>query len=728
MRTGSIAILVTLSCTVLLSGAGTSQSQATEPSAAAVQTNARNFDRPRNLGLATNQRMLVDGTTAVFVVVEEEQHRDLNGDGDRDDQVVHVFDARTGATRNLRLNVAFSAMSLRGRALAICSGADFDDEGAGDASKIGLFVYDTARRTLTKVDAGCGSNSVISPDGLRLAYTVSEVARQQDLNHDGDVDDDVLHLYDVVKGRSQNTGIAVRFPSEDVVLFDGRRLFVSTEEGEGTNFKRKVVHRFDTETGEETNLQVAISEFEPRGFTNGFKVADDQAMLVVPEFEQRVDLNGDGDLSDNVLQRLDLASGRIQSTGLAIASPRSPNGFGPSFPIVFAAQEGLAVFNLAEAEQRKDLNGDGDLNDVLLHVLSTRTGKLRTLNVNGRFILSDSLPGRGVVFMSEVANGRDLNGDGNLGIDANNDGTVDERESEFVLGLADLRGEQPRVVNTGLTVSLRAAMNIPDIGGLTVDTDAFQIRDNLVVFVVPEEQQGRDLNGNGIQKDHVLHIADLATLTVRNTGLSGAVAFRAAQAPLLPPIDGQIVVPVGRGGDLNGVDLVDAVLQVVDVRSGRARNTGIAIAADLPDPQSFALVQIPQMIRGEKFMSVLLEERDVDLNGDGDTQDEVLHIVDVATGKLTNVGLAARGMEATDATVTGVDFTYAGMCPGFSFFGRFDGDACVGPSLGDAYVFFVSEAAQGNVDLNGDGDTNDFVVHATRLSDRDRNGRLDFAE
>jgi len=134
------------------------------------------------------------------------------------------------------------------------------------------------------------------------------------------------------------------------------------------------------------------------------------------------------------------------------------------------------------------------------------------------------------------------------------------------------------------------------------------------------------------------------------------------------------------------------------------------------------------MIRGEKFMSVLLEEHDVDLNGDGDTEDEVLHVFDVATSKLTNVGLAARGMEATDATVTGVDFTYVGMCPGFSFFGRFDGDACAGPRIGDAYVFFVSEAAQGSVDLNGDGDSNDFVVHATRLADRDRNGRLDFAE
>jgi len=579
MRIPSVSFLAVLSCIVLLVGAGPphSRAQPADSSATALQASARDFDRARNLGLATIQQMLVDGSTAAFVVSEQEQGRDLNDDGDTDDQVVHVFDARTGTTRNLRLNVNFGSMSLRGRVLTICAAGDF--EGDGDVSKAGLFVYDTIRRTLTKVDPGCGSSTVVSPDRLRLAYTVSEAVRQQDLNSDGDANDSILHLYEVSTRRIQNTGIVVDFLSEDVVLFDGRQLFVAADEAQGSNFSRKVVHRFDTAAGDDTNLQVAISQFEPSELRDGFKVADDQAVLVVPEFQQRVDLNGDGDLSDDVLQRVDLASGRIQSTGLAIARPRGPNGFGPADPLVFTAQDGLAVFNLAEAEQRKDLNRDGDLNDVLLHVLSTRTGQLRNLNVNGRFILSDSLPGRGVVFMSEVANGRDLNGDGNLGIDANADGIVEERESEFVLGLADLRGSQPRVVNTGLTISRRATIDIPDIGGLTRDTDAFQMRDNLVVFVVPEEQQGRDLNGDGIQKDHVLHIADLATLTTRNTALSGAVAFRPAQAPLLPPIDGQIVVPVGRGGDANGIGLTDALLHVVDVRSGRARNTGIAIAA-----------------------------------------------------------------------------------------------------------------------------------------------------
>src|SRR5438067_148885 len=66
----------------------------------------------------------------------------------------------------------------------------------------------------------------------------------------------------------------------------------------------------------------------------------------------------------------------------------------------------------------------------------------------------------------------------------------------------------------------------------------------------------------------------------------------------------------------------------------------------------------------------------VDLNGDGDADDLVLHVFS-APGVLTNVGLAAST-----------------------------------PLVGGQLVaFVVPEASQGHTDLNGDGDSNDFVVH-----------------
>lgn len=91
-------------------------------------------------------------------------------------------------------------------------------------------------------------------------------------------------------------------------------------------------------------------------------------------------------------------------------------------------------------------------------------------------------------------------------------------------------------------------------------------------------------------------------------------------------------------------------------------------------------------------------------------------------------GIAADQIDADTSNFTSRSFDFIAVCPGPTFFEGVVGGPCAGPGLGDAYVFLVSEAGQGHVDLNGDGDTDDKVVFATRLTDRDRNGRFDFAE
>jgi hypothetical protein len=67
----------------------------------------------------------------------------------------------------------------------------------------------------------------------------------------------------------------------------------------------------------------------------------------------------------------------------------------------------------------------------------------------------------------------------------------------------------------------------------------------------------------------------------------------------------------------------------------------------------------------------------INLNGDSDTTDSVLHVYDAATATLTNVGLAVSGTAVS----------------------------------GNLVAFRVQEAAQGSTNLNGDGDTTDLVVH-----------------
>jgi hypothetical protein len=286
--------------------------------------------------------------------------------------------------------------------------------------------------------------------------------------------------------------------------------------------------------------------------------------------------------------------------------------------------------------------------------------------------------------------------------------------------------------------------NGEDVASLPIPLDvvALQIRGDFVSFLSPEASQGnRDLNGDGDTTDFVLHIADLSSLTTRNTRLSGTFAYRSVYAPLFPSTDGRVIVPVRESlqgnSDLNrDGDTRDMVLQSLDLRAGQARNTGIAVATEPmrmfgPNPVAGGFFEFPLLVRGQGFVSFLVAETTVDLNSDGDLTDRVLHLLDIETSTLTNTGLAGGSNVPRPILSFDSDFAFAGT-PDFAPFGSFlplgNEPVPAGPGIGDAYAFLVSEADQGNVDLNGDGDTDDQVVFAARLTDRDRNGRFDFAE
>jgi len=713
MTTRNIAFLTGLCAAVLLGASAVSQSVDVGASA---ELAASAGTRAINLGLATQdmmldvmpQDMLLDGRTALFSVPESGQSRDLNGDGDQNDSIMHVFDATSGRVRNLRLSIAGNLV-LQGGVFAFFAREDTVDlNGDGDVNDVVLHVYDTERGSLLNLRLASREFSGLFTDGRRLAFCVEESSQGKDLNQDGDTDDQVAHIFDLQTNRVLNMGLAVQGVGPENLTLGGRWMAIGVFEG--LTFTREdgtmavgvdlngnglvgdtVLHLFDTATGRVKNLRLPLGAFrfgEPDGFEFGFNVGGGAAMLAVSENRQGVDLNGDNDIGDVVLHRIDLASGRVVNTRIAAVSAGQDNVF-PSLsalPSPFAFQEGLAVFNLSEPDEGKDFNGDGDR-------------------------------------MCEVNKGKDLNGDGDIRLD------------EFVMALADFSGDEPRIVSTGLAVTFLPGDNV-DFQSIPTEATAFQIRGNLVTFAASEERQGnRDLNGDGDSIDTVLHIADLSTMTTLNTRLSAAPAYRSRQAPLLPASDGLAVVPLreARQGnrDLNrDGDTADTVLQILDVRSGRSRNTGVAVAADELLIDDFLLLTPPLMIRGETFVSLLLDEDRRDLNGDGDTADRVLHILDIATGRLTNLGraVASSGFPESERDLA---FDFVGLSVGSGALSGFVGPSVTtsdGPGLGDAYTFIVSEADQGNVDLNGDGDTDDKVVYATRLTDRDRNGRFDFTE
>lgn len=200
-----------------------------------------------------------------------------------------------------------------------------------------------------------------------------------------------------------------------------------------------------------------------------------------------------------------------------------------------------------------------------------------------------------------------------------------------------------------------------------------------VLGIVGEaEHGGVDLNDDGDAADKVLYFFDPAGETFANTGF--AVGADYETLGFYRRWIGLAVTEAGQGSvDLNGDgDELDRVLHVHDLQTGTTVNTGLAT-------QDFAVAT------GEMLLLIRESEQGgVDRNGDGDTADSVAHVLHLATGTLTNTGL--------DGNFFSVDL------PGFN--SQVDG------TLG---AFIVSEARQGGTDLNGDGDALDNIVHRIDL-------------
>jgi len=272
----------------------------------------------------------------------------------------------------------------------------------------------------------------------------------------------------------------------------------------------------------------------------------------------------------------------------------------------------------------------------------------------------------------------------------------------LALGVSAAGAAEPQVIVQNLGVDIRLAdtqgvsdgrfLTFRNVGGspsplLVYDTasdnfynlgecDAsFRMKNGLVVFGVPESYPSpRDLNGDGDTEDFVLHVLNAQTGVIRNSRLAVRLSFGGdigyPDTIVNDHVIACLVSEIDQGGtDLNGNGLVeDHVLHLYDVASDTAMNLGFS-----PDDDYFHGLNI----MNDRAVAFTVRETLQDLNGDGDTLDSVLHVHDTDTGVTTNVGICAESLLS-----------------------------------GSRYLAFqVSESAQGNTDLNGDGDTLDSVIH-----------------
>lgn len=529
----------------------------------------------RNLGLAAGLLVERDGLAAFAVPEAGQDATDLDGDGDGLDAVLHLYDFADDSLLNLGL--AFESGTLGIGGVLVAFGVNEDDQGATD------------------------------------------------LNGDGDTADVVLHVHSVTTGVTTNTGVAM---FGQPALGIASVAFLAFEPGQGASdldgdgdADDFVVHVHDARTGVTTNAQ--------RAATSRLTFHDHAFAFTTDEPSSAADLNGDGDLSDPfVFELYDLLLGGVEQTPLALR----PN------TALLAANVDDWIVLVDEAAQGLDLNGDGDEDDGVWHEVDPHGFAALPLGFSSSATHASLGNGTAVALAAEEIDGLDANGDG------------DQLDVQAVLH--DPLHDQ--TFASGLAV----AAAFP-----------FALTRTRLAFGVGEIDQGEDLNGDLDQDDVVLHSMDVTNGTLTSHGLALASMAQVEEVLLLWLDEREDGLDRNADGDAD-----DLVLTKFHPQFLFEENLGLAATAGvLAQAGSGALVAVSELAQGR------------DLNGDGDQLDqvafrlEVSFPIDFPERVDTNLGVA---IQTTGAAL-----------------------------LQDGRGLVLVREDQEGVDLNGDGDLDDAVVH-----------------
>jgi hypothetical protein len=352
--------------------------------------------------------------------------------------------------------------------------------------------------------------------------------------------------------------------------------------------------------------------------------------------------------------------------GTTTACENNPDG---------SAQENCSdifVVDNDPATRGADVNGDGDVDDMVLQVFDTDTRQLTTLGAAETVAVA----GTTVAFLQPDPSGPN----------------------------ARVPAEPPYGIGDGDPVDLRVFLS--ENGGAPQDLGqtarAIALSDRWLAALVPESDgPGGDRDGNGRTTDTVLQVHRLgdAPPAWRNVAqaadsvqvVGGIVAFTTPEIHLLTADEStgeSILTATELTGRSNGTDRVlqlydadaQALLPVTYPTLGVERQ----LAAD-----DYVLGQNLVAFRSRE---VARHEDDCDLNGDGDCADSVLFIYDLRRHALINTGQAAIAcpLEACD--------------PRRPY------------QVGDDVVKFLTLESEQSRDLNGDGDKNDLVLQTFNVA------------
>ena len=462
------------------------------------------------------------GSWLAFTI--DEEARDLNRDRDMDDTVVALVDLRT--------------MTIVDPALAT-------DPNLSDADE----------------------DVPIAVSESLIAIQVSEADQgSRDLNGNGRAQDLVLHVYNPATKQLTNLGVSGRFPT-----WAGNKLYFAQSEAlaakdlngdkDGNDL---VVAAYDPATRQVQNLQQDAS--------GGMKATTGWvAAMTLEAAQQGKDLNGDGDVSDTVVQLYDIAKGTWTNTGLEGSTD------------VALTPKLLAVAVDELKQGGKDRSGDGDNQDSVCEVRNLATGETLNTGLDCRegLYADNTLVG---MCVDETASRRDLNGDG---------------DQNDVVAYAYTLGAE-KTVNTN-----RDASGGMDVAG------------GKLAFGCSEADQGnKDLNRDMDTDDLVVTLYDPVRNAVTTTGYSMDGDLFAADGYLAWKV---LESDQGNRDYNRDMDTDDSILHVMDVSNAATSSTGWACG----DPMIVTA-------RGVGFSTFESDQADRDLNADGDTDDEIIQFARIA--------------------------------------------------------------------------------------------------
>jgi len=543
-----------------------------------------------NVGMGMDPTLLVvEGRRAAIGAEEWREGRDLNGDGDLLDVVLHTYDA--GAARLTNLQVALE-YTVTGPRVAAWYGADviaianetyakIDYNNDGDRLDVVLLQVNGSTGAARFLVTGA---SGVVVQGDYAVVTRSEITLNVDLNGDGDRVDQVLATVHIPRRKLTSLGVAVLHIGQ-VVTAPGTVAFMASEVYEQRD------HNADGDTQDEVIFvhdiaanRTTNTKLQGRLIRDGdiwtWRIPGPLVVFFTTEALHGADLNGDGDTADEIPHVVEPVSHAVHAD-----LPGS----------AFVSRAGRLPLVVWESWHGQDVNGDGDADDGVFTFARQPGGGRWITGLAMRYGTGASWAidplGHAAGEVDEAASGHsDLNGDGDA--------------LDLLVARFDPASETVDVFDA---ISHCSAIPLPTV-----------MRGERVVTCVPESELGADLNLDGDAVDIIAMSLDMTSGQQRSSDLAMDIT---ATPKLIGAFAHVLVSELKQSKDLNrDGDTQDEIVHRFDTTTGATANTAL---------EPYPLLSSAGWKAGshESFIAAWEGQGGGDYNGDGDTGDYVLHVV-----------------------------------------------------------------------------------------------------